>query len=247
MSMCDNMSVGLCIICLHLATMHCGWVLWCTADKVSLVLYSIWNKSTAAHFWWLQQHHTRGKVLKYMWCMLHNDQCCGWRCIALVSASTASVRIEHLLASSGYTLRDTLACPVCLFVTHWNCTKLLRRHTCRVNIRWYLELQYAADARVRHRETITVEMSLGIREAAVTGLSSTIGLGTECHGGCYALCHMCHAIYPCVSPSHAAVTPCCITLFTSYPLSYAPHYHFMTFRECVFVLLLIFVSMQYNL
>ena len=49
-------------------------------------------------------------------------------------------------------------------------TNLLQRHTCRANIQvddTHLGLQYAADARVCYRETITVETSLGIREAAV--------------------------------------------------------------------------------
>ena len=55
--LCDNVSVDLCIIGQYLATMHCGPALWCTADKVSLVLYWIWNKSTAAHFWWLPHDH----------------------------------------------------------------------------------------------------------------------------------------------------------------------------------------------
>ena len=162
MSMCDNMSVGLCIICLHLATMHCGWLLWCTADKVSLVLYWIWNKSTAAHFCWLPHDH---RIREKYWKRIGTSAVC-W--------SAHPVHLSGLSRCCGCTVCDTPATSVpslCVCVWHTQivpCTKLLQWHTCRANSKWMIP-RVAIGSNMHYRETITVETSLGIREAAVTG------------------------------------------------------------------------------
>ena len=61
-----------------------------------------------------------------------------------------------------YTVCDTLASPVCVFVTQNYYSDTLVGQT----FEWMIR-NAPRVARVCYRETITVEMSLGIREAAV--------------------------------------------------------------------------------